>query len=147
MQALAHSHDRGVYDAAWAGAAVLVAYAACEPHPGRLERREATGWSAIALAIAVQAIAVSIQTYAIFHEIPTSERMLTVAVLIIAMIQIVVSRPRPRSDTPAAEAPDVPASTTTSDRRDTSGANIAAPKANYPSQTRDLPTDGTAGAG
>jgi hypothetical protein len=147
VQALAHSHDRGVYDAAWAGAAVLVAYAACEPHPGRLERREVTGWSAIALAIAVQAIAVSIQTYAIFHEIPTSERMLTVAVLIIAMIQIVVSRPRPRSDSPARDAPDLPASMTTSDRRDTSGANIAAPKANHPSETSDLPTDGTAGAG
>jgi hypothetical protein len=147
VQALAHSHDRGVYDAAWAGAAVLVAYAAWEPSPGRLERREVTGWSAIALAIAVQAIAVSIQTYAIFHEIPTSERMLTVAVLIIAMIQIVVSRPRPRSDSPARDAPDVPASTTTSDRRDTSGANIAAPKANGPSETCDLPADGTAGAG
>ena len=77
---------------------MLVAYAAWEPHPGRLERREVTGWQAIALAIAAQAIAISIQAYAIFDEIPRSERILTVIVLTIATIQIVVSRPRPRPD-------------------------------------------------
>jgi hypothetical protein len=57
VNALAHSHDRGVYDAAWAGAAILVAYAAWQPHPGRLERREVTGLRATALAIAAQALA------------------------------------------------------------------------------------------
>jgi diguanylate cyclase len=123
VQALEHSHDRGIYDAAWAAAAILVAYAAWQPHPGRLERREVTGWSAIALALAAQALGVSIQAYAIFDEIPTSERVLTVAVLIIAMIQIVVSRPRPRSDSPALEAQGSPASVTTCDRPGTSEAN------------------------
>ena len=98
VQALAHSHDRGIYDAAWAGAAMLVAYAAWQPHPGRLERREVIGWQAIALAVAAQALAIAIQTYAIFNEVPRSERILTVIVLIIATIQIVVSRPRPQSD-------------------------------------------------
>jgi len=69
--------------------------------------------------------------YAIFDEIPRSERILTVIVLVIATIQIVVSRPRPRSDSRAQrDAPGLPASMTTSDRRDTSGANTAAPKAN-----------------
>ena len=58
VQALEHSHDRGIYDAAWAGAAILVAYAAWQPHPGRLERREVTGWQAIALPIAAQAVAI-----------------------------------------------------------------------------------------
>jgi hypothetical protein len=130
VQALGHSHDRGVYDAAWAGAAILVAYAAWQAHPGRLERREVTGWSAIALAIAAQALAVSIQIYAFFHEIPRSERILTVIVLVIGMIQIVVSRPRPRSDSRAQlDAPGGPASMTTSDRRDTSAANTVGPKA------------------
>jgi hypothetical protein len=123
VQALAHSHDRGVYDAAWAGAAILVAYAAWQPYPGRLERREVTGWSAIALAIAAQALGASIQTYAIFDEIPTSERILTVAVLIIAMIQIVVSRPRRRSDSPARDARGSTASVTTPDRPGTLEAN------------------------
>ena len=131
VQALAHSHDRGVYDAAWAGAAILVAYAAWQPHPGRLERREVAGWRAIALAIAAQALAVSIQAYAIFDEIPRSERIMTVIVLIIATIQIVVSRPRPRSDSRAQrDAPGSPASVTTTDRPGTFDVEQRAPKAN-----------------
>ncbi len=108
VQALGHTHDRGIYDAAWAGAAVLVAYAAWQPYPGRLERREVTGWRAIALAVAAQVLAISIQTYAFFHEVPRSERILTVCVLVIATVQIVVSRPRPRSDSRAEQ--DIPGS-------------------------------------
>jgi hypothetical protein len=99
VQALEHTHDRGIYDAAWAAGAVLVAYAAWQPHPGRLERREVTGWHAIILAVAAQVLAISIQTYAFFHEVPRGERILTVLVLVIATVQIVVSRPRPRADT------------------------------------------------
>ena len=130
VRALAHAHDQGVYDAAWAGAAVLVAYAAWQPHPGRLEHREVTGWRAIALAIAAQALAASIQVYAIFNEIPESERILTVIVLMIAMIQIVVSRPRPRSDPGAPrDPPGPPASVTTPDPPVISNAN-AGPDAN-----------------
>jgi hypothetical protein len=128
--ALAHSHDQGVYDAAWAASALLVAYAAWQPHPGRLKRREVTGWRAIALAITVQALAASIQAYAIFHEIPRSERILTVIVLIIATVQIVVSRPRPPSDSPVRrEAPGSPASVATSDRPGNLEASGAAPRA------------------
>jgi hypothetical protein len=131
VQALAHAHDLGVYDAAWAGAAILVAYAAWQPHPGRLERQEVTGWRAIALPLAAQALAASIQIYAIFDEVPESERILTVIVLMIATIQIIVSRPRPRSDSQA--QPDPPGSTasvTTPDRPGTSEANNAATEAN-----------------
>lgn len=107
VQALGHSHDRGVYDAAWAGAAVLVAYAAWLPHPGRLERREVIGLRAVALAIAGQALAASIQTYAVFDEIPESERILTVIVLVIATVQIVITRPRRQP--PRRSRRDVPA--------------------------------------
>jgi diguanylate cyclase len=130
VQTLAHSHERSVSDPAWAGAAVLVAYAAWLPHPGLLERREVTGWRVIALALAAQALAASIQIYAIFEEIPVSERILTVIVLMIAMIQIVVSRPRPRSDPRADEpAPGSPPSVTAAERPGTSQAD-AAPEAN-----------------
>ena len=130
VQALAHSHDRGVYDAAWAGAAALVAYAAWQPHPGRLDQREVTGWSAIALAIAAQALAVSIQVYAIFHEVPRSERVLTVIVLIIATIQIVVTRPRPRPDARAERnPPSSSAPVSTRDRPGTFEAKSAIPEA------------------
>ena len=124
VQALGHSHDRGIYDAAWAGAALLVAHAAWQPHPGRLEHRDVTGWAAIALAITAQALAASIQIYAVFHEIPASERILTVLVLIIVTIQIVVTRPRPRSESAAErDAPASPASASTSNWPDTSEAN------------------------
>jgi hypothetical protein len=130
-QALAHSHDRGIYDAAWAGAAMLVAYAAWQPHPGRLERREVIGWQAIALAVAAQALAIGIQTYAIFNEVPRSERILTVIVLIIATIQIVVSRPRPRSDSMAqGNVPASAAAVTTPGRPGTSEPDDAPPRAN-----------------
>jgi hypothetical protein len=63
----------------------------------------------------------------VFALIPVSERILTVIVLIIAMIQIVVSRPRPRSAPPAQhDAPGSPASVTTPDRPGASEANAAA---------------------
>lgn len=108
VQALEHTHDRGIYDAAWAAGAVLVAYSAWQPYPGRLERREVTGWRAIALAVAAQVLAISLQTYAFFHEVPRSERILTVLVLMIATTQIVISRPRTKSDSRA--QPDPPSS-------------------------------------
>jgi hypothetical protein len=96
-----------------------------------MERREVTGWKAIALAVAAQALAASIQTYAIFDEIPRSERILTVIVLIIATIQIVVSRPRPRSDSGAElDPPRSRAPAVNPDRPDAVEANDAATKAN-----------------
>jgi hypothetical protein len=105
VQALGHSfHQGGVYDAVWAGGAVLIAYAAWQPHPGRIEPREVTGWAAIALPLAAQALAAGIQVYGFFHEIPRSERVLTLIVLLIAMVQIVVTRPRPRKR-PADQGP------------------------------------------
>jgi uncharacterized membrane protein len=128
VHALAHHHDQSLLGATWAGAAVLVAYAAWQPHPGRLERREVTGWPAIALAIAAQALAISIQIYAIFHEIPRSERILTILVLVIATVQIVVTRPRRRSDTEAdCNATGSPAAMITSGRPDALEVNQAAP--------------------
>jgi hypothetical protein len=98
VHALGHSHHHAVYDAAGAGGATLVAYAAWQPRPSRLKRREPTGWSAIALPLVAQVLAIVVQIYALFHEIPSSERILTVAVLLIAMLQIVFTRPRRRSD-------------------------------------------------
>jgi hypothetical protein len=96
VQVLEHSFEAGVYDAAWAGGALLVAYASWEPHPGRLEPREVWGWPAIALPLAAQGLAAAIQIYGFFYEIPRSERILTLIVLIISMVQIVVTRPRRR---------------------------------------------------
>lgn len=105
VQALSQSYRGGVYDAAWVGGALLVAYAAWCPHPGHLEPREVVGWQAIALPLAAQMLAASIQFYGIFAEIPTIERALTVIVLLIAMVQIVVTRPRARSLSAATPRP------------------------------------------
>jgi hypothetical protein len=44
--------------------------------------------------LAVQVLAAAIQLYAFFHEIPRIERILTVIVLLLAMFQIVITRPR-----------------------------------------------------
>jgi hypothetical protein len=93
VQALQQSYRGGVYDAAWLGGALLVAYAAWCPRPDRLEPRRVTGWLAVALPLVAQVFAVSIQMYGIFAEIPRIERGLTVVVLLIAIVQIVVTRP------------------------------------------------------
>ncbi len=89
--------QNGLYDAAAAGGAILIAYAAWMPHPGRIEPREVSGWSAIALPLAAQAFAASLQIYGFFYEIPRAERVLTLIVLLIAMVQIVMTRPRGKS--------------------------------------------------
>jgi hypothetical protein len=95
VQAFANHHDTSTtYDAAWAAGALLVAFASWEPHPGRLKPKEVYGWRAIALPLAAQAIAVGVQVYGLFHELPRGERALTLIVLVIAMVQIVLSRPR-----------------------------------------------------
>jgi len=97
LDVLGHSYQQsGVFDAAWVGGVVLVAYAAWQPHPGHLEPRKVGGWSAIALPLAAQALAIGIQVYGYFYELARSERILTIVVLLIAMVQIVVTRPRSR---------------------------------------------------
>jgi hypothetical protein len=102
VQALQHSYRGGFYDAAWAAGAVLVAYAAWLPHPGRLPERRLTGWPAVALPLAAQAMAISLQIYGIFEPISGLERGLTIVVLLIATIQIAVSRPRADPEAAAA---------------------------------------------
>jgi hypothetical protein len=95
VQALDHSgHPLATYDAAWAAGALLIAYASWQPHPGRLRPKRVFGWPAIILPLTAQALAVGVQLYGLFHELPRSERALTLVVLLIAMVQIVVSRPR-----------------------------------------------------
>jgi hypothetical protein len=98
VQVLNHSYDHDrIYDALWAAAALLVAYAAWEPHPGKLVPEEATGWRAIALPLAAQVLAMGIQIYGYFHEIPRVERILTLIILIITSVQIIVTRPRAKA--------------------------------------------------
>ena len=100
VQAIGPGHTpSATYSSAWVAGAMLVAYASWQPHPGKLKPRPVYGWPAVALPLAAQGLAAAVQIYGFFVEIPRSERILTLCVLVIAMVQIVVTRPRrPSSD-------------------------------------------------
>ena len=90
------------YSVLWTTGAVLIAYAAWVRAPEvRTHSLEITGLRAVALPLVAQALAITIQLYAFFHEIGRDERLVTVAVLVVSSIQIILTRPRPRpTDTP-----------------------------------------------
>lgn len=95
VDALGHSYSSDtVFDALWLVGMVVIAYAAWLPHPGRLDPVEVYGWKAIALPLAAQCFALALQVYGLFTSVPLAERALTIAVLLIAIVQIIVSRPR-----------------------------------------------------
>jgi hypothetical protein len=98
--AFAVQEARGVaqgsrYDFVWTVGAVVIAYAAWVRTSGGQGRQEqVTGMRAIALALIAQALAIGIQIYAVFEEVGRSERVVTVIVLLVASVQIVLTRPR-----------------------------------------------------
>jgi hypothetical protein len=95
LDALGHTYSSDtVFDALWLGGMLLIAYAAWLPHSGRSGAVDVYGWKAIALPLAAQTFAVALQIYGLFFYVPIAERILTIAVLLIAIVQIVVSRPR-----------------------------------------------------
>jgi hypothetical protein len=95
VDALGHSYSSDtVFDALWLGGLVVIAYAAWLPHPGKLDPVEVYGWKVIALPLAAQCFALALQVYGLFVDVPLAERALTIAVLVIAIVQIIVSRPR-----------------------------------------------------
>lgn len=84
----------GDYEFLWSIGALLIAAAAWASRPSDQERPEVYGWRAIVLPVAAQLCAAAIQVYAFFHEIGSSERLVTLIVLVVATVQIVISRPR-----------------------------------------------------
>jgi hypothetical protein len=84
----------GDYDFLWTVGALLIAVAAWSSAPAPGDHGEVYGWRAIALPVAAQLCALGIQVFALFHELGRSERIVTLVVLIVATVQIVVSRPR-----------------------------------------------------
>jgi hypothetical protein len=84
----------GDYDFIWSIGALLIAAAAWASRPADEDRREVYGWRAIVLPVAAQLCAAGIQVYALFNEIGSSERLVTLIVLVVATVQIVISRPR-----------------------------------------------------
>ncbi len=109
VDALGHSYsDKTTFDAVWLLGIALIAYAAWLPHPGQLEPVTVTGWRAIALPVSAQVLALALQVYALFFDVPRSERIFTIVVLLIATVQVIVTRPRP--------APPAPFETTATER-------------------------------
>ena len=83
------------YNFIWTAGALLLALAAWTRAPEADENAEtAVGMRAIALALFAQALAIGIQLYAIFHEVGKSERIVTIVVLVVASVQIILTRPR-----------------------------------------------------
>jgi hypothetical protein len=54
----------------------------------------------VALALFAQSLAIGIQIYAIFREIGRSERIVTIVVLVVASVQIILTRPRRKEPGP-----------------------------------------------
>ena len=98
--AFAVQQERGVadtahYDFVWTIGAVMIAYAAwvrTKKGPPVVDR--VVGMRAVALALIAQALAGSIQIYAFFREVGRSERVVTLVVLVVASVQIILTRPR-----------------------------------------------------
>jgi hypothetical protein len=97
--------DGGRYDFVWTLGAVCIAAAAWVTGPDATQDAAAvTGLRAVALLLAAQAVAAGIQIYALFGELARSERVVTLAVLVVTSVQIILNRPRPEAPAPPAEA-------------------------------------------
>jgi hypothetical protein len=82
------------YDFTWPVGALLIALAVRLAVDVPVPRSGDVGWRAIVLPLAAQGLAAAIQVYGGFHEPGDAERLVTLFVLIVAMVQIVLSRPR-----------------------------------------------------
>jgi hypothetical protein len=108
--AYAVQHARGTatashYDFLWAAGALLIARAAWVDTPVSHEHRQLHGLKAVALPLAAQLLAVALQLCIVL--IPSfdtqTHRIVVLAVLIIATVQVVIARPRlERADREAA---------------------------------------------
>ena len=100
--------DVTTYDFVWTLGAILIAYAAWVRAPaGRVEAERPTGLRAVALPLVAQAMAAGIQIYALFEPIGKSERIGTVAVLVVSSVQLILTRPRSQPAMDASSQPDV----------------------------------------
>jgi hypothetical protein len=91
----------GHYDFVWTLGALFLAAAAWVHAPGTHDGHQpVTGMRAIALALIAQALAIGIQIYAVFEEVGRSERVVTAIVLVVASVQIILTRPRAEPDPP-----------------------------------------------
>jgi hypothetical protein len=95
VQEARNAYVDGDYDFIWPLGALLIAYAIWRPPDKPVFDAKVFGWRAIALPLTAQALAAAIQIYSLFfHDLGDTERIITLVVLLIAMAQIIVARPR-----------------------------------------------------
>ena len=106
------------YNFVWTAGALLIALAAWAGSPEADANAEAvTGMRAVALALFAQALAIGIQLYAIFREVGRSERIVTIVVLVVASVQIILTRPRRKEGGEDARGPAPTRGTTSRNAR------------------------------
>ncbi len=93
--------DDNHYDFVWTLGALFLAYAAWVRVPAnRRQVERVTGLRAVALPLLAQALAAGVQISAFFRPENTSQEAVTLLVLVVASVQIVLTRPRPDPEPP-----------------------------------------------
>ena len=92
-QKVKETYVAGVYDYLWPLGLLVVAYAAWQP---RVDHKtpEVHGWKAVLLPIVCQVVALVTQVWGLLATLGESERIMTIAVLTVVIVQLYVSRPR-----------------------------------------------------
>ena len=98
VAALDIAYHNGPFDFLWSAGSVAIAWAAWFPNAETQPPSEVFGWRAIILPLGAQLFAVGTQVFGYFVELPPSERILTIAILVIGAAQIFISRPRPTEE-------------------------------------------------
>ncbi|HJS96685.1 MAG TPA: hypothetical protein VJ741_20620 [Solirubrobacteraceae bacterium] len=93
VQKVKETYTAGVYDYLWPLGLMLMGYAAWQPRVVH-ESQEFYGWKAVALPVACQVFALATQVWGLVGELGESERIMTIAVLTVVIVQLYVSRPR-----------------------------------------------------
>ena len=93
VQKVKETYVAGVYDYLWPLGLLVVAYAAWQP---RVDHKtpEVHGWKAVLLPIVCQVVALVTQVWGLLATLGESERIMTIAVLTVVIVQLYVSRPR-----------------------------------------------------
>jgi len=104
------TYAQGVYDYLWPAGLLLVAYAAWQP-AGVYSPRELWGWKAVILPVVCQIFALATQVWGMMASLGESERIMTIAVLTVVIVQLYVGRPRRPGERWMASTPRVGDST------------------------------------
>ncbi len=93
VQKVKETYVAGVYDYLWPVGLLLIAYAAWQPRVDHTAP-ELYGWKAVLLPVACQVFALATQVWGLVATLGESERIMTIAVLTVVIVQLYVSRPR-----------------------------------------------------